>query len=220
MARTTGAKDVKPRKKAEVGNRPSDRSPIIQAQDPNLEAGYNTRRIQFMMEIMPTEPLDYNDVDEMERRFNHYLEKCAEYDMKIGNMAAYAAIGIDKGTVWDWLNRNSPNPRRSDFIKKVQKICSMYREGLMEDGKINPVTGIFWQKNYDGMKDQQEVVLTPNNPLGDSPSAESMKQRYLENTYGIAESEVPMIAESAESKNFEIAEGAESNSAPATITND
>ena len=68
------------------------------------------------------------------------------------------------------------------------------------------------------MKDQQEMVLTPNNPLGDSPSAESMKQRYLENTYGIAESEVPMIAESAESKNSEVAEGAESNPAPATIT--
>ena len=188
MARTTGAKDVKPRKKAEVGNRPSDRSPIIQAQDPNLEAGYNTRRIQFMMEIMPTEPLDYNDVDEMERRFNHYLEKCAEYDMKIGNMAAYAAIGIDKGTVWDWLNRNAPNPRRSDFIKKVQKICSMYREGLMGDGKINPVTGIFWQKNYDGMRDQQEVVLTPNtSPLGEQKDAEALKQKYLENTYGVAE---------------------------------
>ena len=64
----------------------------------------------------------------------------------------------------------------------------MYREGLMEDGKVNPVTGIFWQKNYDGMKDQQEVVLTPNqNPLGEQKDAESLKQKYLENTYGVAE---------------------------------
>ena len=188
MARTTGAKDVKPRKKAEVGNRPSDRSPIIQAQDPNLEAGYNTRRIQFMMEIMPTEPLDINDVEEMERRFARYLELCALWDMKVGNMAAYAAIGIDKSQAFEWVNRVLGNPERTNFIKKVQKVCAMYREGLMEDGKVNPVTGIFWQKNYDGMRDQQEVVLTPNtSPLGEQKDAEALKQKYLENTYGVAE---------------------------------
>jgi len=60
----------------------------------------------------------------------------------------------------------------------------------MEDGKINPVTGIFWQKNYDGLRDQQEVVLTPNqSPLGEQKDAESLRQKYLESTYNIAESE-------------------------------
>jgi hypothetical protein len=81
----------------------------------------------------------------------------------------------------------------------------MYREGLMEDGKVNPVTGIFWQKNYDGMKDQQEVVLTPNtNPLGEQKDAEALQQKYLENTYGITE-----LPEGAESPAAlpEIAEG-------------
>jgi len=187
MGRTPGQKDTKPRKKAEPGNRPSDKSPIIQGHDPNLEVGYNTRRIQFMQAILPTEPLDPNDLEEMERRFERYLRLCAEWDMKIGNQAAYAAIGIDKGTAWDWENRNLGNPARSVFIKKVRQFCAMYREGLMEDGKVNPVTGIFWQKNYDGMRDQQEVVLTPNNPLGDVRDAESLKQKYLENTYGVAE---------------------------------
>ena len=88
----------------------------------------------------------------------HYLETCAKYDMKIGNQAAYAAIGIDKGIAWEWVNRCTTNPARTDFIKKVQKVCALYREGLMQDGKVNPVTGIFWQKNYDGMKDQTEMV--------------------------------------------------------------
>ena len=30
------------------------------------------------------------------------------------------------------------------------------------------------------MKDQSEVVLTPNNPLGDSKDTEALKQKYLE----------------------------------------
>ncbi len=210
MARTQGAKDLTPRKKAELGSKPSDRSPVIRDNNPDLPMGYNTRRIQFMQAILPTEPLDINDVEEMERRFARYLELCALWDMKVGNMAAYAAIGIDKSQAFEWVNRVLGNPERTNFIKKVQKVCAMYREGLMEDGKVNPVTGIFWQKNYDGMKDQQEVVLTPNtNPLGEQKDAEALKQKYLENTYGVTEG-LPEGTEGTFAESPEAAEGAES----------
>lgn len=186
MARTQGAKDMKPRARSAES---SNLKGIVADQNPNLPQGYNTRRIAFMQAILPTEPLDHDDVEEMERRFQNYLVKCAEWDMKIGNQAAYAAIGINKDLVYEWTVRRQTNPRRTEFVKKVQQFCAMYREGLMEDGKVNPVTGIFWQKNYDGMKDQQEVVLTPNaSPLGDRTDAEALKQKYLENTYGVAES--------------------------------
>lgn len=185
MARTQGAKDTKPRTRSAES---SELKGIVADQNPNLPQGYNTRRIAFMQAILPTEPLDHDDVEEMERRFQHYLTKCAEWDMKIGNQAAYAAIGINKDLVYEWTVRRQTNPRRTEFVKKVQQFCAMYREGLMEDGKVNPVTGIFWQKNYDGMKDQQEVVLTPNtSPLGEQKDAEALKQKYLENTYGVAE---------------------------------
>ena len=178
-----------------------------------LEDGYNTKRINFMMAILPTEPLDYNDIEEMERRFQRYLKLCSEWDMKVGNMAAYAAIGIDKDTASDWVNRCKSNPERTRFVKKVQKICAMYREGLMEDGKVNPVTGIFWQKNYDGMKDQQEVVLTPNNPLGETEDPKVLEQKYLENTYGVSGELPDKSAESTEKVEIlKIAEGAESDS--------
>lgn len=210
MARTPGAKDTKPRQKAAAGSKPSDKSPIIQDANPDLEVGYNTRRIMFMQAILPTEPLDHNDVAEMERRFNRYLQLCADWDMKIGNQAAYAAIGINKDLVYEWTVRRQTNPARTEFIKKVQQFCAMYREGLMEDGKVNPVTGIFWQKNYDGMKDQQEVVLTPNtSPLGEQKDAEALRQKYLENAYGITElpeGETLELPESAEGQKEAIAE--------------
>ena len=112
-----------------------------------------------------------------------------------------AAIGIDKGIAWEWVNRCTTNPARTDFIKKVQKVCALYREGLMQDGKVNPVTGIFWQKNYDGMKDQTEMVLTPNNPLGDSADTEALARKYLDNAdiVDVPEGEISEVAEGAES---------------------
>lgn len=100
----TRGKDRKPRKtagyqKSSPANleKARENSPIVQGHNPDLPEGYNSRMIQFTMEIMPSEKLDYNDIEEMERRFMHYLETCAKYDMKIGNQAAYAAIGIDIG---------------------------------------------------------------------------------------------------------------------------
>ena len=108
----TRGKDRKPRKtegyqKSSPANleKARENSPIVQGHNPDLPEGYNSRMIQFTMEIMPSEKLDYNDIEEMERRFMHYLETCAKYDMKIGNQAAYAAIGIDKGIAWEWVNR-------------------------------------------------------------------------------------------------------------------
>ena len=133
MARTKGAKDKKPRARSAESSKLKG---IVADHNPNLPEGYNTRRIAFMQEILPTEPLDHNDVDEMERRFVRYLQKCAEWDMKIGNQAAYAAIGINKDLVYEWTVRRQTNPRRTEFVKKVQQFCAMYREGLMEDGKV------------------------------------------------------------------------------------
>lgn len=178
--------------------RPKKEKGMIAMQNPDLPENYNREQISFMLEIMPTEPLDNTDVAEMERRFNRYLRICAERDMRITNKGAYLAIGISEDNVYDWTTRCSTNPERSVFVKKVQKVCSFYREAMMASGKINPVVGIFWQKNYDGMKDQQEVVLTPNqSPLGEQKDAESLRQKYLEATYNVAESE--KSAESAES---------------------
>lgn len=57
----------------------------------------------------------------------------------------------------------------------------------MQDGKVNPVTGIFWQKNYDGMKDQTEMVLTPNNPLGEQKDMKALEQKYMESAYNGSE---------------------------------
>lgn len=200
MSRTIGAKDRKPRKKREDGNKPAwSNSPVISDHNPDLPEGYNTKMIQFMLDITPAEPLDVWDVQEMERRFINYLRICAERDIKVGNMAAYYAIGINKDIARDWIHQDRQmRNARTLFIKKVQQICAMTREGLMQDGKINPVTGIFWQKNYDGLKDQTETIITPNNPLGDSTDSETLKRRYLE------QKEMQLVAEDPQKESLEL----------------
>lgn len=146
---------------------------------PDLPEGYNTQKIAFLMQIMPEEPLDYDDVDEMRRRFRRYLELCKAHDVKIGNMSAYTAIGIDGKIADDWDNNPRANPERTGFIKKVKRICASYREILMNDGQIRDAVGIFWQKNYDGMKDVHESVNYNVDPLADSARLSQLQARYV-----------------------------------------
>lgn len=47
----------------------------------------------------------------------------------------------------------------------------------MQNGKVNPASGIFLGKNMFGYKDVQDVVVTPNNPLGDMPDQKMLEER-------------------------------------------
>ena len=51
---------------------------------------------------------------------------------------------------------------------------------MVQEGKINPVTYIFRAKNYFGLQDKQEYVITPNNPLGDHADPEDIQKRLEE----------------------------------------
>ena len=193
----TRGKDKKPRRRTEAAKRAQlkniqiarEKNPIVQGinQVNNLPEEYNANTVSFIMAITPTEPLDKNDVAEMQRRFENYIRICAVYGKKVSNQAAYLAMGITKDEANDWVNQRSANPARTLFLKKVQQICGVYREQLMSDGKINPVTGIFWQKNYDGLRDQTELAIAPVNPLGDGKSAEELAKKYSEDAYIDAE---------------------------------
>jgi hypothetical protein len=66
------------------------------------------------------------------------------------------------------------------LIKKAKELLASFDAKMVQEGKINPVTYIFRAKNYFGLKDQQEYVLTPNNPLGDHTDPSDIQKRLEE----------------------------------------
>jgi hypothetical protein len=61
-------------------------------------------------------------------------------------------------------------------------------ENNFQNGKLNPVTGIFLGKNHFGYKDQTEHVLTPNSNSDNDYDADSIRQRYLTDSSNSADS--------------------------------
>lgn len=140
--------------------------------------GYNSYLAEFIKNIMPKNPLRYDDLNEMKLRFQHYFETCIACDRKVTNMGAYLAIGISKEIARDWAN-DTKNIERRDFIRSVENVCSVYREALMADGELSVPVGIFWQKNFDGFRDQVEVINTQGQNLGDLISEKNLENKYL-----------------------------------------
>lgn len=186
MARTaskTVKLDPKLKKRGRGGVKgvPNLSSPVIGDNGINQSPGDNTRYAGLLLQLMSWGPVNKDDLSELEERLGRYLHFCMENDMRISNQACYMALGITKDDVYDWEHGRGRylDSRYSDFIKKVKQICATNREILMADGKINPVTGIWWQKQYEGMKEQTELIVTPNNPYGSDPDAMQLASDYL-----------------------------------------
>ena len=127
--------------------------------------------------------IDKKDPVQLQQRAIEYFNYCIDNDSKPGNMGLYSAWGIDRREISSILAREPSSPR-SDVIKKSQQILSDIREKLMLDGKVNPITGIFWQKNYDGLKDQQDIVVGPRNQIESDQTPEDV-HRLLEDSIPI-----------------------------------
>lgn len=140
----------------------------------------NTRRITFVTELALLPRIDTKSPEALEARLGEYLAICQRHGMKVGNQAMCMALGVSIGDLKRWATGLAPTPQLCEVAKKARSICSTFRESYMQDGKVNPVTGIFWQKNYDGLRDQQEHVVIPTNPLGEQPDPARLQQKYLD----------------------------------------
>lgn len=127
--------------------------------------------------------------EELEERIDQYFDWCAEHNSlpMWEEMALYC--GVVRETFWKWSQGISCSAERCHIIKKAKEALATIDAGLAEKGKIQPVVYIFRAKNFFNMKDTADVVITPNNPLG-----EQINQKELEAKIA----DVVIDAESAE----------------------
>ena len=169
-------------------------------QMPELEPGDNTKYINHSMTIMRWKTPDMTSLEAVQQRCFDYFDLCAQNDMKPTFAGLALAFGVDRMTMWRWCNTHPESRNLSDSIrdtiKKARDLINAQMEDFMQNGKINPVAGIFLMKNNMNYTDQQEVVLRPDNPLGEQKDPEELRRKYLEDVYG-AEADKIIDAEEA-----------------------
>lgn len=126
------------------------------------------------------EPIDISDAAQVEQRINDYFNHCLEDGMKPSVMGICNSLGISRDTFHQWCTGSARALSHTDVIKKAKNFLEEMMESYMLNGKINPVSGIFLLKNNFGYTDKQEVVLKPDNSLGDVTDPAELQQKYIE----------------------------------------
>ena len=149
-------------------------------QQPQTEPGDNTRYVRHSMAIANLERIDLKSAEQVKDRTTKYFSICELNDMKPSVAGLALALGIERTTLWKIRTKQEGGYPAEviNTLKRAVQIINAMMEDYMQNGKINPVSGIFLMKNNMDYTDKQEVVVTPNNPMGDTTDVRQLEEKY------------------------------------------
>ena len=163
-------------------------SPVIGDNGLNVEQGDNTRYLMVTMQLMSLPDINLHDVGQVKDRLVEYFKIYADNDMKptVAGMGL-ALNGLDRRRLWEikadapstYTVVNSMPTEVKDTIKKAYKTLETMMENYMQNGKINPVAGIFLAKNNFGYVDKVEHVVTPNTNVDEDYDINEIRNRRI-----------------------------------------
>lgn len=151
------------------------------------DPGDNAKYVGLTMELFKMPKIDLHDSQAVEERLEEFFQLYYAADMKPTVVGMAMALGIDRRRLWEiktgaMVGGTTPIELPTatlDSIKRAYNFMENLWEMYMQNGKINPVSGIFLGKNNFGYQDKTEMVLTPNSRTDSDYDAEDIKKRYL-----------------------------------------
>lgn len=118
--------------------------------------------------------------DELCERLDYFFAECARTQQLPTVEKMCLCLGYDRTTINDWQTgrRKGVGPNCAIIIKKAKEILANIDAELAQEGKIQPVVYLFRSKNYYGLADKQEVVVTPNSQNIAEGNYEELQKRY------------------------------------------
>ena len=120
--------------------------------------------------------------EELCERLNWFFSECAR-TQQVPNVEKMAnALGYHRSTLSDWESgyNHGFSSRTGLIIKQAKQILASIDAELAAEGKTQPVVYMFRAKNFYGMRDQQDVVVTPNVGAIDAADAATIDAKYAE----------------------------------------
>mgnify|MGYP003239826370 FL=1 len=120
--------------------------------------------------------------EELKERINDYYARCAQTGQTPTVEELFLSTGYAISTVKDWEygRRKGFSPETAAIIKKAKGFMQTFDAKLVVSGKLNFLAYCFRAKNYYGMVDKQEMVLTPNQPQIEGLTPEQLQRKYIE----------------------------------------
>lgn len=172
-------------------------SPMIGAEAAlKTNKGDTSKYLQINMALYNMEKINLRDTDELDNRIAEYFNLYMSYDTKPTVMGLAMALGMDRSTLYR-ITHDKPLGGRGNYttlpsssttrIKNAYNLLENLWETYMQNGKINPVSGIFLGKNNYGYRDKVEYEVTPNVKSSEDYSVDDIKKRYSGSDYQLDE---------------------------------
>ena len=146
----------------------------------NVEPGDNSRYLAHAMAVMNMPPIHIADPVQVEQRIHDYMVLCEQYDMKPTVKGFCNALRISRNTLFEWKRGTFRAGTHQEVIIRAYDLLEELWENYMQNGKINPVSGIFLGKNNFGYQDKQEYVVTPNTGVPEAVDVATIEAKYAE----------------------------------------
>lgn len=171
---------------------------------PVTEPGDNAKYIGVSLKLFNMTKVDLYKPEEVQARLAEYFQIHTEADMKPTVVGMAMALGIDRRRLWEIragakIGGHTPIDLPTltvDYIKKAYDFMENLWENYMQNGKINPVSGIFLGKNNFGYQDKTEYVVTPNVQNDSDYNKEDIMARYLSDSPTLPTLDSPDSADS------------------------
>jgi hypothetical protein len=159
--------------------RKRNRPDLAKFGEENTEPGDNARYLRMARVSLSLPPIDISDAKQVEARINQYFDFCEQNDRKPNMIGMANWLGVDRKTVQQWKTGDCRSETHTPVIKKAIDLLEELWVDYMQNGKMNPASGIFLAKNMFQYKDVQDVVVTPNNPLETSDPTQT-RNKYIQ----------------------------------------
>lgn len=144
------------------------------------------------------------DAEILYDRFVNYVKDASAHNMPLGTQNMLLALRITS----QFYNRmlNEPQyyrlyPEVHEVLTAIQMTLSASLELYTATGTIQPVIGIWWQKQYNGFRDQVDIVRHEVSDLDlKHMSKDELKQKYAEISDRLHNEHPEMVIEEADFK--------------------
>lgn len=145
--------------------------------NPRIKPGDNSRFVRHALASVGLPPIDISDPEQVQNRAYEYLKYCSDNDRRPQIVGLCNWLGITRTTLYDWVNNNlKERKKHCEVIRHIYSLMEEMWTEYMQYGKISPPTAIFLAKNWYGYRDEQNIVVTPNNPLQDLDNDQAAKR--------------------------------------------
>ena len=142
----------------------------------------HAQNLNHIMKLSAFDRVDLSDEQAVADRINKYFDLCIEDGQKPSLSGLALILGnYNRTYMWEVREgRKGKNEEVANVLKKASMMMEVALVNYMQNGQINPVPALFMLKNYFAWADKQEVVVTPQSPMGDTKDTKALEAEYVD----------------------------------------